>query len=392
MKKWLAVSLLALTGCGAELERSSEVETLRVLGVQKSKSYAKAGDEVTFSMLWHDPEGRDITPVWFALDAGDSLLPICVNPPRDSYFSCLGLHAAAFSGVEGVPLGLSLESLSHEGDSITLTVPRSTLEIETPVDPIHLPSLEDCSETDDSCSEVYHPATDAENLPDFGSMFVFFALCPGKLSYDAEVKEGFGLLCLDQNGEPLGPQDFVIGYSQIFLYRDFDNANPVVTGMLVDGEKADACIGTECLDGGTDRPEECGEGVPCLDVCTESDEDNCPEISVKPVIPQTYTSDESVSGCRGSKAPFECDNAQPDEVSQLAYGRNVTEQMWIRYYTDQGRMASEVKLLNDSTTGWNSDYGTDLRLPKEKGPLRLWAVVYDNRGGQDWVRVDAVVR
>ena len=41
MKKWLALCLLGLSGCGAELERSSEVETLRVLGAESGPYYAK---------------------------------------------------------------------------------------------------------------------------------------------------------------------------------------------------------------------------------------------------------------------------------------------------------------------------------------------------------------
>jgi hypothetical protein len=144
--------------------------------------------------------------------------------------------------------------------------------------------------------------------------------------------------------------------------------------MLLNGEEASACIGLECLAAdAAERPEACGDGVVCLDVCTESDEDDCPEVTVEPILERSA-------------------NQEPDEVAKLAYGRSVGEQMWIRYYTDQGRMDSEVKLLNDATTGWNADFGTKLRLPQEPGPLRLWAVVYDNRGGQDWVQVDAVVR
>jgi hypothetical protein len=79
-------------------------------------------------------------------------------------------------------------------------------------------------------------------------------------------------------------------------------------------------------------------------------------------------------------------------LSEIAYGREGSEQMWIRYYVDQGRAASEVRLLNDSQTGWNEDYGTELRLPKEEGPITIWAVTYDNRGGQNWVRAFAYAK
>jgi hypothetical protein len=430
LNKWLPLLLLCLPGCGAELERSSEVETLRVLGVHKTKSYAQAGDEVTFSMLWHDPDGRDITPVWFAAteaelgvvgslvehcadpldltscdcnpfaDSSDpsrcegadsddrpwnpteAVLPLCSNPPRDTYFECLQLHSLLAD-----PVVRTLAS--KPGNSITLNVPTSTVvppNVQT--EGFGLPSLKDCDAIGDDfdCRGIYHAPPDP-SLPDFGSMFVFYALCPGELGFQ-NVKEGFGLTCLDENDNPFGADDFVFGYSQLFLYEDFQNQNPVVEGMVVDGtEVTAACIGPACLEADDERPEECSDGVPCLDVCTESEEDDCPEVDIKPIIPERVRCPDS-----DADAPAECDNAELDDVAKIAYGRDYDEQMWIRYYTDQGRVASEVKLLNDATTGWNDDYGTKLRLPQEPGPLRLWAVVYDNRGAQDWVRVDAVVQ
>jgi hypothetical protein len=89
---------------------------------------------------------------------------------------------------------------------------------------------------------------------------------------------------------------------------------------------------------------------------------------------------------------YRCPNAEPDTLSVLAYGRSGIEQMWIRYYVDRGRASSEVRLLNDSQLGWNDDYGTNLRIPNEEGPVTIWAVTYDNRGGQNWVRAHAYVK
>lgn len=431
MKKWLALCVLGLTGCGAELERSSEVETLRVLGVHKDKSYATAEEQVTFSMLWHDPDGRDITPVWFAIteaevdlvsrvleadcdptaepadpdceclsdpdgcqggggagerpwEPTDALLPLCANPPRDSYSTCLELHR--------VLADPTLRAMaSNPGESITLNVPASTVRPPTELLPkdFGLPSLKECPADETlggfECADIYHDPPDPD-MPPFGSMFVFFALCPGELGF-ANVSEGFGLVCNDENGEAFGPDDFQFGYSQVFLYEKIKNQNPVVEGIELDGvEVPAACIGPACLEEDSELPEGCDGDIPCFKVCTESDEDDCPEIDVKPIIPERVPCSERADG-----SGADCDNAEPDEVAKIAYGRDYEEQMWIRYYTDQGRMGSEVKLLNDATAGWNSDYGTELRLPQEPGPLRVWAVVYDNRGGQDWVRVDAYV-
>lgn len=429
MKKWLALCVLGLTGCGAELERSSEVETLRVLGVHKTKSYAAAGEQVTFSMLWHDPDGRDITPVWFAVteaelallgsavehcknpadpstcscdplsgncsesevsepawDVSDKLMPLCANPERDTYYECLLLH-----NVLADPTVRAIAS--NPGPSITLNVPASTVRpalpsgSELPAE-FRLPSLKECGAIDTAftCDGIYHDPPE-KNLPNFGSMFVFFALCPGELGFE-NVREGFGLVCNDENGEAFGPDDFQFGYSQVFVYEDVKNDNPVVEGIRLDGvEVPEACIGPACLEEEGELPDGCDGDIPCFKACTKSDEDDCPEIDVKPIIPERVPCNKPTDGIDGD----DCKNADADKVAKIAYGRDSEEQMWIRYYTDRGRMGTEVKLLNDATTGWNSDHGTEVRLPKEPGPLRIWAVVYDNRGGQDWVRVDAYV-
>src|SRR5690606_10118571 len=158
---------------GAELERSSGVETLRVLGVHKSKSYARAGDEVTFSMLWHDAEGREVEPVWFAIredvlaafilgrlglsrapeglpwdTTSDTLLPICANPPRDSYYGCLRIHEFLLGQNAD-----ALESLAVPGDSLTLMVPRSSVEVELDGQMVEIPSASSCDDIAEAAEE-----------------------------------------------------------------------------------------------------------------------------------------------------------------------------------------------------------------------------------------------
>ena len=61
--------------------------------------------------------------------------------------------------------------------------------------------------------------------------------------------------------------------------------------------------------------------------------------------------------------------------------------MWIDYYTDGGGFKSDVRLLNDATSGWNDAYGTDFYAPKDAKLSRLWAVVHDNRGGAAWAGI-----
>jgi hypothetical protein len=77
---------------------------------------------------------------------------------------------------------------------------------------------------------------------------------------------------------------------------------------------------------------------------------------------------------------------EDDSVAVQAYDRDFVEQMWINYYVDRGGLRSPVRLLADAAKGPNADYGSGFYAPEEPGPVHLWAVVHDNRGGMGWVR------
>jgi hypothetical protein len=81
-----------------------------------------------------------------------------------------------------------------------------------------------------------------------------------------------------------------------------------------------------------------------------------------------------------------------DEVTERLSGESFGEQMWINYYVDRGSVKSSARLLNDGASGWNEDFGTDFFAPREAGPVHIWAVVHDNRGGVEWVRQTVFVR
>ena len=52
----------------------------------------------------------------------------------------------------------------------------------------------------------------------------------------------------------------------------------------------------------------------------------------------------------------------------------------------------EVRLVNDTNSGWNPKYRGELHAPKDAGPLQIWAVVHDNRGGMDFTRITLGVK
>jgi hypothetical protein len=189
------------------------------------------------------------------------------------------------------------------------------------------------------------------------------------------AEAGFPLRCLDDDGVPLASEDFVAGYSQVYVFDEHTNDNPIVTGFSFENVEHDSedpftCVGDECVLEAT-MPTNAGDvdcdeqGERCVRACPEDgDAAECDEYSLRPLIDRA--------------------SVEPDSITAAAYGRDYEEQMWVNYYVTRGSVRSPVRLVNDATSGFNEDYGTKFYAPKEAGPVRLFAVVHDNRGGMSW--------
>lgn len=336
------LSALGLVACGTSFDPPSEVQSLRILGVQKDKPYAAPGDVVTLNLLWYDGaetepdvEPREIQRAWFSG---------CFNPPGDLYFGCFEALQGA-QATASMPDPASLLNFGV-GDTFEVKIPDDIISSRPPpVDP---------------------------RQPRYGLAIVFFAACAGLLGpADPSQAGGFPLSCLDEEGDPLGSDDFVAGYSSIYVYEGFTNQNAVITGFELDGDKVDPdCIGTDCI-GIDERFEPDHDNLPTLAACEDDGEDTCPAIQMRPLIDPT--------------------SAEVDSIAATAYARTLQEQMWINYHVSAGSVKSSVRLYNDATTGINEDFGTEFYAPKATGPIKIWAVVRDNRGGTNWVRVSALV-
>jgi|SRR6187551_298496 hypothetical protein len=322
----------SMVGCGPTLARISSLEALRIMGVRKSAPYARPGETVHLQMLWEDgrPELPDQVETFFGF--------WCLNPPANSYAACLTTEPSVEPSFDfGV----------------------TEFDVEIPED-----------------SVIAHP--DIEGSIPSGMAFVFYGVCAGKmevpeLSGDVEP-EDLVPRCVDAAGEQLGADDFVIGYSQIFIYDELRNANPILTGLKQDGEELEVdCINEECeeqfvvpdLDG-------CQEGVLCLEACEDDgDVALCPSTPVEVIVDPA--------------------SAEVDEVAK-SFGTDQEESIWVSYFIDRGGVNSEVKLVNDAVQGFQSSFETNLYAPAEPGPVRVWAVVRDNRGGTAWLRAPGYVK
>ena len=181
-----------------------------------------------------------------------------------------------------------------------------------------------------------------------------------------------------EGAETLGSEDFVVGYSSIYSFENVSNENPSFTvddagqGQFTVADKpliAD-CVGDACQ-GAPPVEVDCdAEPDRCIAPCADDGDPSCPEIDVKPAIDQ---------------------KVEKDDVSSSLVGTYVTEQIWVNYYVDHGGI-SQVRLLHDTNSGWNPKYRGQLYAPKAPGPLQIWAVIHDNRGGMEFSRITLGVK
>jgi hypothetical protein len=336
------LSLATTVGCGANFDPGNEIKSLRVLGVKKDKPYAQPGDDVKLQLLWDDAKGR--TEVQRVFVGG------CINPPGDLYYGCFAQYGQKFADGTLPPPGM--------GDSYQVTLPQDIIS---------------------GRGGTFQPGQ-----PHYGLYIVFFAVCAGTVDFatDASAQPdgstGLPIRCLDASGRPLGSDDFVVGYSSIYSFDGVSNENPsfsVDADGSVPFQVADAAVPSDCVgeacQGAAAVSVDC-DATPerCIQACADDGDPSCPTIDVAPAI---------------------AEKVEKDQVSSDLFKSNVTEQMWVNYYVDHGSM-SEVRLVNDSNSGWNPLYRGQLHAPKAPGPLQIWAVVHDNRGGMDFSRVTLQVQ
>ena len=338
-------------GCSEDMDLSSEVKTMRVLGVRTSSSYAAPGETRDLEMLYHDgapnaiqADGthRPVQIVW--MDA-------CVNPLGDMYYLCYpSLHAVADQisdedlraeqVPDGVPMGF--------GTDFQTTIP-----------------------TDIISSRVQDPSI----VNPYGLKYAFFAVCGGELRKvsDADRTEDFPLGCFDPDtGQRLGTDDFLYGYYPIYAFESLQNRNPEITGIAL----GPGASGTPCSDADPcPESEVCSQAGYCISRvphCTEDDEEDCPEIFVKPLVDETSIERAVMALVSEEDAPL--------------------ENTWVVYHSSAGTWATDSRMIHDPDVGLQLDYEGYWQAPKSGNQeVRLWAIVRDNRGGVSWIWRDVWV-
>lgn len=360
----LAPLVVSLSACGVEFDPASELTNLRVLAVKKSAPYARPGERVDLTLLWHDatPDRPPPQIAWAA---------VCENPPGDLFEACFAqppdldpaqLAARVSLPAPGAPPNDTFSFVTSE-DLITSRPP--------PADPL---------------------------APPYGLTYVFFAICAGQL--ELAMGSDVPFLCYEElDGQPgfgaddrrLDSRDFIIGYSAVFAYSALRNENPRFTGIELGGRllwpdapaelalaapagavllpPRDVCVGESC------EPATDGDAEPCpeeLTLAACADEDDC----AKPVL----------------EAQIDPASAEVDAAASARGGDALGEQMWINYYASGGEIDQGVRLLNDAVIGFRSDVSTEYTPARAPQVSHLWAVAHDNRGGAEWARLRVCTR
>jgi hypothetical protein len=284
-RRWAAplIALATTLGCGVDFDPASKVNTLRVLAVQKDKPYARPGDTVTLTLLWHDPSSVD------GAEAGPApeiaWLASCENPPGDLYERCFEQFQPLSPEQLQRRLSLPSAGASAPNDRFTFTTSADLIASRP-------------------------PPKDPELIP-YGITYVFFALCAGRLG--AALGEGFPLLCYEERDGSdgfgagdlrLGPERFVVGYSAVFAYESIGNANPTLSGIEFNGAAfastqsagatalpaRDLCIGDSCS-----APAAEDAGASCVDALTLGACEGCGKVGLKPTIDRSSAETDAVA-------------------------------------------------------------------------------------------------
>ncbi|HMI83014.1 MAG TPA: hypothetical protein VK550_02915 [Polyangiaceae bacterium] len=376
---------LVLTTCGgASFDDPGTVKGLRVIAVQKSAPYPKPGEQVDLKLVFWDGKSSEDNPrdIYVAISPAP-----CENPAGDLYYNCLASPGSIPIGGSGtpdagtgtpdagtdVPEGGTASSAPGSAGFVAIknasqapfrNLASAKFVRATPsrqgsalhdIDHVHEASVRISSEIID-----LHQAT--PGVPRYGVAYVLFLLCAGtpKLILNAGPNT-FPLGCFDAEDHLQGPDDFVVGYTSIYVYGERINNNPVIDDFLFDGQSL--------ADSTTDEAR-----VQHIPSCKESDRTKCPKFAVKPAVNRGLT--------------VEIDD---DPSARTPDGQQLQEQAWVSYYITRGELKSSVRLVNDATRGWNEQNGTEYTAPAEPGPVRLFAVIHDNRGGVAWAEGKIVV-
>jgi hypothetical protein len=315
------VAFGSVVSCGSDFAPKNAVTGVRILAARAELPYAAPGESVKVRGLAHDGRTAPAAPMrTFFFPAP------CVDPVGFGYYGCYRVLESLF------PVGVDLTPSLVEGSEISISIPPDAL-----------------------ASSFARPGQQER----FATAYVFMVACAGHVER-VPRRSGLGenalpLGCFDAGGRQLGPEDFVLGYTRIFVFETRRNAIPALDGVVLQGQPVDLAKGIV-----TGR-------------CVKDENDECKAVKLDVLF---------------NDAAAEVD---PDNIDEN--GKVGRETLYVDWFTTAGKFRTDRKILFDGNRGRTPKTEIDF-LPPE-GPItggKIWAILHDNRGGTTWAEVPLEVQ
>jgi hypothetical protein len=320
-----------VSSCGiGDFDPASLLNGVRILATRADKPYALPGDKVTLEALAYDGRAERPRPMklyW---------LPVpCINPERDLYYLCFSALTGRGSQ-SGAPANPAADLLRPGVDLSPFLPTGPTYSFDVPADIIsnHAPT---------------------PGAPDpYGLVIVFNIACAGHIEILAvdpnnKTPQQIPIGCFDESRNQLGPEDFVIGFTRVYVYANRTNQNPVIEGMTLDGTPIDQTAGIT------------------LERCLTSRRGDCPKHDVQVVVPD---------------ASHEENPSEPGPDGTVR-----REQVYVTYYVTTGQLEGDSRLIFDAKEGRVPKSEAKYLAPNDPAQGLLFAVLKDSRGGASWWKV-----
>ncbi len=378
----IAAAVVVAVACGpAGFTSSSVISSVRILATRadNDKSYAKPGDLVTLEALTVDGRLNRTPPAvlyWIPF--------VCTDPADDLYYACFapllggdagtgggqppptfdaGSGGADAGGGDAGDEDADLDGGVAQAEDAVAPAPSQTPS--PTISPAQIAAL--FSNLDGGTDITQYlptgpftfqvPADAITNHPPvagaapYGLIIVFNIACAGRvvaLPVNAAAgPQQIPIGCYDTAGNALGPDQYVIGFTRVYVSETKTDENPVINGFLFNN------VETLTADAGGGNPSPINVTMP---LC-------------------------SGSNCNG--VPLDMD------VPPSSWSLSDQKSIWVDYYSYNGNIGDDARLLYDQNAGQVSDSKDQVTFSDDGGTAAtIWAVVHDSNDGVTWLQVN----
>lgn len=322
-----ALLFALFTACGGQFAPQTLVQSVRVIVARADKPFARPGDTVHIEALVADERKIKPQPMknyWIPFQ--------CNNPRSDLYYACFSAFAPGSQppGSQPPPMlppflrpGADITGFLKEGTTFDVTIPPDII--------------------------TSHEVTPGAIAP-YGLTILFFIACAGRvrianidpMSQNPQVRP---IQCTDNDGNELGPDDWVFAFTRVYVYDSLTNTNPVISSITLDGQPVDPNLG----------------------------------ITVTP--------------CQSKKCQtYKLAAEVPDSSWEAVQDGHEAVYSTFYYSAPVGKFDSDGRINFDAAKGRVDDHAVELTPKEVPGEGKIWVIVQDSRGGASFVELPVHVK